>query len=267
MRHSMLLLAMVPGVRLHQLRTADSKLYDFVGLSSWGDVVDTIRQRPVEAAVLDPMFGDAPRTREIERLRLLFPSLPVLLYTTLSPEIASVLLELGRIGIRRVIFARFDDSPAGLRAVLRDEMEESASRKVLQALEGLLEGLPARVRQTLETMLYAPPDAGSVTALAYRMGVQRRTCERWFAKMGLPSPRMVLVLARLLYAHRLLQDPGYTVEDVAIRLGYGKTRSLQNQFKEVFGVTAGELRLSLTVDEALALVTKRYFTSLRQAAS
>jgi AraC-like DNA-binding protein len=65
----------------------------------------------------------------------------------------------------------------------------------------------------------------------------------------------------------LLQDPGYTVEDVAMKLGYGKTRSLQNQFKEVFGVTAGELRLSLTVEEALALITKRYFTSLRQAAS
>lgn len=263
----MLLLAVVPGIRLHQLRTADANLYDFVGLTSWSEVVDTIRQRPVEAAVLDPMFGDKPYTREIERLRLLFPSLPVLLYTTLSPETAGVLLELGRIGIRRVVFSRFDDSPAALRAILRDELEESASRKVIHALEGLLEGIPRRVRHSLETMLYAPPDANSVTALADRMGVQRRTCERWFAKMGLPSPRMVLVLARLLYAHRLLQDPGYTVEDVALKLGYGKTRSLQSQFKEVFGVTAGELRLSLTVEEALAVITKRYFTSLRQAAS
>lgn len=263
----MLLLAVVPGVRLHQLRTADSKLYEFIGLSAWAEAIDIIRQQPIEAAVLDPMFGEVPHTREIERLRLLFPSLPVLLYTTLSPETAGVLLELGRIGIRRVIFARFDDAPASLRAVLRDELEESASRKVIQALEGLLEGLPGRVRYTLESMLYAPPDAGSVTALADRMGVQRRTCERWFAKMGLPSPRMVLVLARLLYAHRLLQDPGYTVEDVAVKLGYGKTRSLQNQFKEVFGLTAGELRLSLTVEEALALITKRYFTGLRQVAS
>ena len=46
-------------------------------------------------------------------------------------------------------------------------------------------------------------------------------------KMGLPSPRMVMVLTRLLYAHRLLLDPGYTVEDVALKLGYSKTKTLQ----------------------------------------
>jgi AraC-like DNA-binding protein len=78
---------------------------------------------------------------------------------------------------------------------------------------------------------------------------------------------MVLVIARLLYAHRLLQDPGYTVEDVAVKLGYGRTRSLQDLFKEVFGLTAGEVRLSLTVEEALSVVTKRYFGGLNQAAS
>lgn len=229
--------------------------------------MDTIRQRPVEAAVLDPMFGGVPRTREIERIRLLFPSLPVLLYTTLSPETASVLLDLGRIGIRRVLFTRFDDSPAALRAALRDELAESASHKVIRSLEEALQVLPGKVRTPLESMLYAPPDATSVGALADRMGVRRRTCERWFAKAGLPSPRMVLVLARLLYAHRLLLDPGYTVEDVALKLGYGKTRSLQSQFKEVFGLTAGEVRLSLSVEDALDVITRRFFTGLRQVAS
>jgi len=241
-------------------------LYSFVGLSSWADVEETIRQQPVEAAVLDPMFGDLPRTREIERLRVLFPSRPVLLYTTLLPETAAVLLDLGRIGIRRVIFARFDDSPAALRAALREELEQSAARKVIAALEVLLHDLPAKVRTMLQAMLYATPDPGSVSALAARMGVPRRAFERSFARVGLPSPRMVLILARLLYAHRLLQDPGYTVEDVAVKLGYGKTRSLQNQFKEVFGLTAGEVRLSLSVEEALDLIRRRFFTHLRQVA-
>ena len=263
----MLILAIVPGVRMHHLRTAETKLYTFVGLPPSVDVVDVIRHQPVEMAVLDPAFGGHLQTREIERLRVLFPSLPMLIYTSLTPEMPSLLLELGRIGIRRVILARFDDSPANLRAIFKEELETTASRRVIQGIDRLLAGLPMQARWGLEAMLHTPSGIATVTELAHRVQVQRRTCERWFAKVGLPSPRTVLVAARLLYAHRLLQDPGYTVDDVAARLGYVRTRSLQDQFKEVFGLTASEMRLSLTVEEALDLVTKRYFAHLEQAAS
>jgi AraC-like DNA-binding protein len=263
----MLILAVVPNARLHQLRTADPKLYTFIALPSWADVDDTIRHRPVEMVVVDPASGGEFRTREVERLRVLFPSLPVLIYTTLTPEAPGLLLELGRIGIRRVILARFDDNPSNLRAIFREELERTASRVVIQTIEGLLERLPLQVRRALEAMLYAPAELATVSALAERVHVQRRTYERWFAKRGLPSPRTVLVLARVLYAHRLLQDPGYTVEDIAVKLGYAKTRSLQDQFKEVFGLTAGEVRLSLSVEDAVAIVTKRYFAQHSQVAS
>jgi transcriptional regulator GlxA family with amidase domain len=116
-------------------------------------------------------------------------------------------------------------------------------------------------------MLHAPGDGPTVTALADRAQLTRRTCERWFTKVGLPSPRTVMVLMRLLYAHRLLLDPGYTIEDVALRLGYGKSKTLQMQIRAVFGITAGELRVALSPEEALELVTKHHFTPLSQVAS
>jgi AraC-like DNA-binding protein len=78
---------------------------------------------------------------------------------------------------------------------------------------------------------------------------------------------MVMVLTRLLYAHRLLLDPGYTVEDVALKLGYSKTKTLQMHLRAVFGQTAGELRVSLSSEEALMVVTERYLTPLTQVAS
>ena len=78
---------------------------------------------------------------------------------------------------------------------------------------------------------------------------------------------MVMVLARLLYAHRLLLDPGYTVEDVALKLGYSKTKTLQMHLRAVFGSTAGELRVSLSTEEALEAVTNRYFLPLARAAA
>jgi transcriptional regulator GlxA family with amidase domain len=146
-------------------------------------------------------------------------------------------------------------------------LEQSASQQVLQGLDPVLRDLPVSLRLALEDMLHAPGEGPTVTALADRARLTRRTCERWFTKVGLPSPRVVMVVTRLLYAHRLLADPGYTVEDVALKLGYSKTKTLQMHLRAVFGLTAGELRVSLSTEDALAAVTSRYFTPVRRAAA
>ncbi len=263
----MQILAAVPGLALNRLRLVDPGRYQFVPASSWGEVLDGIRRWPVEMAVVDPLLGRTPRVQEIERLRVLFPSLPILLYTNLAPETAGILLSLGRAGIRRALFTRVDDTPASIRGALEGELERTASEQVLQIFSGALDGLPTRLRWAFESALHLPADALSVEELARRANVKRRTCERWFARSGLPSPRIVLVLARLLYAHRLLLDPGYTIEDVTLKLGYGRTRTLQMHFKDVFGLTAGEMRISLSTEEAVALVVRRYITTRRRVAS
>ncbi len=250
------------------MRTLDPDRFGWVSVNTWPEAVDAIRAKPVDMAVVDPMLGDgSPRPHGIERLRQFFPSLPLLVYTELAPATARVLLELGRAGIRRVVVHRFEDAPGSLRQALLAELEHSASQQVIQAMSEILRDLPTEVRQALEATLHAPGDGPSVTAMAERAQLTRRTCERMFTKVGLPSPRTVMVLARLLYAHRLLLDPGYTVEDVALKLGYSKTKTLQMHLRAVFGLTAGELRVSLSTDEALAIVTGRYFAPLHQAAS
>jgi AraC-like DNA-binding protein len=266
LRH--LLLAAVPPERLLRLRMLDPDRYEWVSGCSWAEVVETIRAKPVEMAVVDPLLGGAARPHGIERLRQLFPSLPLLVYTELAPATASVLLQLGRSGIRRVVFHRFEDAPASLRTAIQAELEQSASQQVMLALGGALQELPRELIRALEAMLHSGDEAPTVTALAERAQLTRRTCERWFTKVGLPSPRTVMVLTRLLYAHRLLLDPGYTVEDVALKLGYSKTKTLQMHLRAVFGVTAGELRVSLSTEEALVIVTDRYLTpNMSQAAS
>ncbi len=266
MRHS--LLAAVPAERHFRLRTLDPDRFQWVSAASWPEAVEAIRAKPVDMAVVDPLLGGtAPRPHGIERLRLFFPSLPLLVYTELTPATAGVLLQLGRAGIRRVVIHRFEDAPVALKRALQAELEQSASQQIMQALDPVLSELPPELRDALEAMLHAPGDGPTVTALAERAQLTRRTCERWFTKVGLPSPRVVMVLTRLLYAHRLLLDPGYTVEDVALKLGYSKTKTLQMHLRTVFGSTAGDLRVSLTTEDALAIISERYFTQLSQAAS
>ena len=264
MRH--LVLAAVPAERLFRLRSLDPDRFVWEAASTWPEAVDAIRARPVQMAVVDPLLGGSvPRTHGIGRIRQFFPSLPLLVYTDLTPATAGVLLELGRAGIRRVIVHRFEDAPGSLRASLLAELEQSASQQVIHGLGVILRELPPELRLALEGMLHAPGEGPTVSALADRARLTRRTCERWFTKVGLPSPRVVMVLARLLYAHRLLLDPGYTVEDVALKLGYSKTKTLQMHLRAVFGLTAGELRVSLSTEDALATVTSRYFSPVRRA--
>jgi AraC-like DNA-binding protein len=254
----MQVLAAVPPAQLLALRRAGAGRFEFVPARTWDEALEFIRTRPVEVAVVDPLLRGDPRTTEIERLRVLFPSVPLLLYTTLTPRLAPVLLALGQRGIRNVVCARFDDHPERLRALLEQEGVGASSQRLLTQLGEALAPLPAGLRWILEDALRTPAEVQTVQQLAERANVDRRTCERWFTRLGLPTPRHLLASARVLYAHRLLQDPGFTIEDVARRLGYARVKTLQQHARAYLGLTAGEMRLSLSPDEAMRLVVKRF---------
>src|SRR2546430_1791519 len=103
-------------------------------------------------------------------------------------------------------------------------------------------GVPAPLPSDLggggEGVPRPPAELQTVQQVAARARVDRRTFERWFARLGLPSPRHFLAAARVLYAHRLLQDPGFTIDDVAQRLGYAQTKTLQLHARSYLGRTA-----------------------------
>ena len=58
LRH--LLLAAVPTERLLRLRVLDPDRYQWVSGTGWPEAVDTIRAKPVEMAVVDPLLGPRP---------------------------------------------------------------------------------------------------------------------------------------------------------------------------------------------------------------
>jgi len=256
----LLVLAAVSDPLLSRLEYAARERFRCVAARSWDEALSAILSRPLELGVLDPALDGVARSQEIERLRVLFPSFPLILYTQLTPAVAPVLLRLGQIGIRQVVIARHDDHPARLTELLAGEAAHAISGQLMSALSDLLEGCPHELRWAIETAIREPGAVQSVQDLATRSRMDRRTCLRWFAKAKLPAPSVTLMVLRVIYAHRLLQDPGYTVEDVAMKLGYAQTRSLAQNVKEVLGMTPGELRVSLSPEDVLARVRDRYFT-------
>jgi len=254
-----LVLAAVPHIFAAKLRRAAGQRFTFCWAENWSCALDSIRNQPVEMAVVDPGLDGEPRSQEVERLRVLFPSLPLILYAKLSPAIVPVLLRVGEAGIRQVLLDGYDDHPARLSDALVDEAARVLSRQLMVEIDDVLEGFPRELKWALETMVREPGSFHTVQDLADRARMDRRTCTRWFTKAHLPPPSVMLTVIRVVYAHRLLQDPGYTVEDVAAKLGYAKPRSFAVHVRDVFGMTPGDLRVSLAPDEAVRIVRSRYF--------
>lgn len=256
----MRVLAAVPALLGKRLKHAVGRRFDFEIAATWDDAVQKILRRPVEMAIVDPALERGePRAHEVERLRVLFPSLPIVLYTHFAPAVAPTLLQLGSLGVQSVVIVGHDDYPQHLSEVLSAEAAQAVSAKLIAGLDDLLAKCPGELRWAIETMIREPADVQSVQQLAERARMDRRSCVRWFARAELPPPSVVLTVLRVIYAHRLLQDPGYTVEDVAAKLGYAQTRTFAVNVKEVLGMTPGEIRVRLSPADALATVRARYF--------
>src|SRR2546423_14551398 len=164
----MLVLAAVRAVKFHRRRRAAGGRFSVVQAGRWADGLTVIRGRPVELAVVDPLLSGDARSQEIERLRVLFPSLPLILYTTLTLRTAGVLLALGQRGIQHVVFANYDDHPTRLREGLSQEEARSSSRQLLDQLADALAPVPSELRWVLEEAVRAPGPVPTVSQVAVR---------------------------------------------------------------------------------------------------
>lgn len=256
----MLVLAAVSDLQFQRLRGAVAPRFAIAHAASWDGALETIRERPVEIAVVDPALGGATSGQEIERLHLHFPSLRLILYTLMTPQTGRVLLALGKYGIRTVVFRGVDDHPDRLREFVEGEAVNAASHRLVQQLTPAIAPLPSQLRWVIEKAVSNPGMVQTIQQVAAQARIDRGTCARQFTRAGLPSPRHILAAARVLYAHRLLQDPGFTIEDVAKRLGYAQAKTLQQHARKYLGLTAGEMKLSLTPEQATERIVKGFMT-------
>src|ERR1043165_7519503 len=82
----------------------------------------------------------------------------------------------------------------------------------------------------------------SVEDLAGALAVHRKTLVDWLKAAGLPSPSSIISWSRLLVAARMLDDPGRTVEQVALLLDFPSGTSLRNMMKRYTGLVTSEVR-------------------------
>ena len=113
---------------------------------------------------------------------MLYPSLPIVLYTKVTPAIGPALLRLGRAGISHLIVAWTEDQPSAFRNTLLDAASKAVSRQLIRDLQVCFQDWPAGLKLALEHAILNPTSVMTVSELAKRAGTDRRSCLRWFNK-------------------------------------------------------------------------------------
>lgn len=98
------------------------------------------------------------------------------------------------------------------------------------------------IRRDVRKIFDSTPEVTSVSKLARRLYISRRTMGRHFAAAGLPVPSHWLQFARLLLVSFRLQDNKHTVARIASRLGYPDGFTLSNQMKRLLDCRPSDIR-------------------------
>jgi AraC-like DNA-binding protein len=206
----------------------------------------------VDVAVLDPGADGVVRVEHLIEVVRRYPSLPVVIYTVLTPQSLRAVVELSNHGLQQVVLHRFDDEPRRFLETLEQQPGVSLSEALLDRLLQPLAKLPTALVRAVERMYRRPSGFADASDLAREAGMPRRTLYRVLETAGFAHPSVVVRGARLLRAYSYLRDPGHLVDDVATKLGYSNQQRFAKHVRETFGVTPLTLRRTVSPEECVS---------------
>jgi AraC-like DNA-binding protein len=246
----------LPPQLLTHVRHVFAKEPDFFAAATWKELEEIIRREPVSVVILDPAADGVLDVDAVSGLLSRFPSLPLVGYVMLNPSSFGAIAELSRRGLNHVILHRFGDSRERLIQTIGRVQSTPASRRLLSLLNPVLQTIPLRLARAIGDMFERPHRYGSVLDLATMASLQPVSVYRYLDAARLASPKKLLVAAKLGRGLTYLSDPGYSVREIATKLGYRQPRIFTSHVIEVFDLTPTRLRTRVSDDHAIATLVR-----------
>lgn len=191
----------------------------------------------VDAVVVDVQVPGAASTAF--RLAQQFPRIPIFALSAFRPDDGALLAACRAAGLRGVLVEGVDEPIAA---------EFVAARTATAGRRQALADAPRRLRLTEPIQLDAWHEvlarAGApmtTQTVAHALRRTREHLSREFGAGGAPNLKRVIDLVRAAWAADLLQNPGYTVREVARLLGYSSASHLTGSARRIAGCRAQEL--------------------------
>lgn len=175
----------------------------------------------------------------VRRIRAGYPSVPIVLYCGLGPDTSREVLEFARAGVNDLVIRGVDDLRLPLRSAITTAQDHHSAKGILKELESVI---PPAVLPILQYCLENGRRGLTVAQVATAMGVHRKTLVDRLSAAGFPSPSAVISWCRLMVAARLLEDPGRSIEQVALVLDFPSGTSMRNMVKRYTGLRPAEVR-------------------------
>lgn len=183
----------------------------------------------------------------------LWQALPPVFRVRASPHHRDRLLQLSALGV-----AESEDYRTGADAMLAKLAELMFVEAVRQLIDdptqharGLVAGLRDRhVSAALRLLHAVPADDWTLGSLALRVGLSRSVlADRFRDLVGMPAMQY-LSRWRLVLAARRLEEPGVSVAQAALEVGYSSDTAFQRAFKKNMGVSPGAWRKRVLAPKA-----------------
>jgi AraC-like DNA-binding protein len=181
----------------------------------------------------------SPTLPSVRRLHDEYPSIPIVMYLPMSAVVSGAVMEYAKAGVSQLVFQGVDDLKASLRSAMNAALDHMSAITVSAELEP---HIPPTVIPFVRYCLEHARRDITVEEVAAAMGVHRKTLVDRLKAAHLPSPRAMIGWCRLLMAARVLDDPGRTVEQVALKLDFPSGAALRNMFKRYTGLRTTEVR-------------------------
>jgi AraC-like DNA-binding protein len=181
-----------------------------------------------------------------------FPQVPaVALLSELDRGTARAVLTLGQCGIRTLVDVREAAGWKELRNLLLSEHASELRRRAVAVVSQDLHSAPPGAKRFFEVLFAVAPRTGTIRELASGLQVLPSTMMSRFFRAQLPAPKRYLSYARLVFAARMLENPGMSVGRVAAKLDYSSAQSFSRHIKTTIGVSATEFRQRYDADGML----------------
>jgi AraC-like DNA-binding protein len=221
---------------------------------SWHELERLIKKTPLRAVIIDPETQGVVDSASVVRLLTRYPSLPIIAYVTLGPATFSGIAHLSRLGLEHVILHRFDDSAERFKKTVDSVGADPLVKRVLDAMRPSLARLPLPLAMSVQHMFDEPQRFVTAIDLSTASGMPTVRMYQSFTQAELTSPKNLLIAARALRGFSYLRDPGYSVTDVAAKLGYLQPRILGNHALKVFGLKPARARRRMSEATAVEKV-------------
>lgn len=249
--------AFLPRPLLSHLRIVLGSEHSLTPVFSWSELLATVKHLATDIVVADPAAGGAAEVEALEELRRQYPSLPVIVYTSLAPTSIKAIVRLAKSGIEHVVLNRFDDEPRRFLELIEGIPAFALGDRMLKQLAGPLSCLPIVVVRAIDQLFRSPSRFRSTQDLADAAGMNLRTLYRNLEPAGIYSARSLVVAARLLQAYAYLLDPGRSIKEVAAKAGYHSPFQLSQQMREMTGMTTEQVRREVNGDALIALLAEQ----------